>query len=228
MRVHVLQHVPFEDIGSMAEWFQQRGAQLSYTRFYEVGAQLPEPGGFDLIVAMGGPMSVNDEATLPWLVAEKAFLRAAIASEVAVLGVCLGAQLIASALAAQVYPNEVAEIGWFPVWRADAVDEACFLFPERIELLHWHGETFALPEGASLLASSEACRHQAFQLGRRVIGLQCHPEMTPQIVADLLDECADELRPGTWVQTPEQLAASAAAYVPGNVLIARLLDYLVG
>lgn len=228
MRVQVLQHVPFEGVGSMADWFQARGADVRYTRFFEADAQLPEPASCDLIVAMGGPMSVNDEAELPWLIAEKAFLREAIEAGVAVLGVCLGAQLIASALGARVHPNPVAEIGWFPLWRAESVGDDCFVFPDRVELLHWHGETFELPAGATLLASSEACRHQAFQLGRRVIGLQCHPEMTPQIVADLLAECADELRPGQWVQTPERLAAEPRTYVPGNVLMARLLDYLLG
>lgn len=228
MHVHILQHVPFEGIGSMAGWFQARGCTLHYTRFFESDARLPEPESCDLIVAMGGPMSVNDEAELPWLIEEKAFLRQAIETGVSVLGICLGAQLIASALGARVQPNAVAEIGWFPVWRAESVDEGCFVFPDRIELLHWHGETFALPEGASLLASSEACRHQAFQVGRRVIGLQCHPEMTPRIVADLLDEYASEVRPGRWVQTPEQLAAEPRRYVPGNVLMARLLDYLLG
>lgn len=228
MRVHVLQHVPFEDIGSMAEWFRQRGAQLSYTRFYEADAQLPEPAGFDLIVAMGGPMSVNDEAALPWLVAEKAFLRAAIASEVAVLGVCLGAQLIASALGARVQPNDEVEVGWFPVWRADALDEACFVFPPRVELLHWHGETFALPAGATLLASSAACRNQAFQLGRRVIGLQCHPEMTPEIVSDLLAEFGAELQPGRWVQGAAELAAvPAERYRAAQELMSDVLAYLL-
>lgn len=228
MRVQVLQHVPFEGVGSMADWFQARSADVRYTCFFEADAQLPEPASCDLIVAMGGPMSVNDEAELPWLIAEKAFLREAIEAGVAVLGVCLGAQLIASALGARVHPNPVAEIGWFPLWRAESVGDDCFVFPDRVELLHWHGETFELPAGATLLASSEACRHQAFQLGRRVIGLQCHPEMTPQIVADLLTECADELRPGQWVQTPERLAAEPRTYVPGNVLMARLLDYLLG
>lgn len=228
MRVHVLQHVPFEGIGSMAEWFRQRGAQLSYTRFFEADAQLPELAGFDLIIAMGGPMSVNDEATLPWLVAEKAFLRRAIANEVAVLGVCLGAQLIASALGARVQPNDEVEIGWFPVWRADAVDEACFTFPPRVELLHWHGETFALPADATLLASSEACRNQAFQIGRRVIGLQCHPEMTPEIVSDLLDEFGADLQPGRWVQTTAQLAATPAErYRVAQGLMSDVLTYLL-
>ena len=227
MHVQVLQHVPFEGVGSMADWFQARGATLHYTRFYEADARLPDPASCDLIVAMGGPMSVNDESELPWLIEEKAFLRQAIENGVPVLGICLGAQLIASALGARVQPNTVVEIGWFPVWRAESVGEGCFVFPDRIELLHWHGETFALPEGARLLACSEACRHQAFQLGRRVIGLQCHPEMTPAIIADLLDACADELRPGPWVQTPAQLAGEPRSYLPGNVLMTRVLDYLL-
>ncbi len=227
MHVQVLQHVPFEGVGSMADWFQTRGATLHYTRFYEADARLPDPASCDLIVAMGGPMSVNDESELPWLIEEKTFLRQAIEQGVPVLGICLGAQLIASALGARVQPNAQAEIGWFPVWRAASVGEGCFVFPDRIELLHWHGETFELPAGATLLASSEACPHQAFQLGRRVIGLQCHPEMTPAIVADLLDACADELRPGPWVQTPAQLAGEPRSYLPGNVLMAQVLDYLL-
>ncbi|TRO45170.1 type 1 glutamine amidotransferase [Pseudomonas sp. ALS1279] len=227
MHVQVLQHVPFEGVGSMADWFQTRGATLHYTRFYEADARLPDPASCDLIVAMGGPMSVNDESELPWLIEEKTFLRQAIEQGVPVLGICLGAQLIASALGARVQPNAQAEIGWFPVWRAASVGEGCFVFPDRIELLHWHGETFELPAGATLLASSEACPHQAFQLGRRVIGLQCHPEMTPAIVADLLDACADELRPGPWVQTPAQLAGEPRSYLPGNVLMTRVLDYLL-
>ena len=227
MHVQVLQHVPFEGVGSMADWFQTRGATLHYTRFYEADARLPDPASCDLIVAMGGPMSVNDESELPWLIEEKTFLRHAIEQGVPVLGICLGAQLIASALGARVQPNAQAEIGWFPVWRAASVGEGCFVFPDRIELLHWHGETFELPAGATLLASSEACPHQAFQLGRRVIGLQCHPEMTPAIVADLLDACADELRPGPWVQTPAQLAGEPRSYLPGNVLMTRVLDYLL-
>ncbi|WP_457977638.1 gamma-glutamyl-gamma-aminobutyrate hydrolase family protein [Ectopseudomonas composti] len=227
MHVQVLQHVSFEGVGSMAEWFQARGAAVHYTRFFEADARLPDPASCDLIVAMGGPMSVNDEAELPWLIEEKAFLRQAIEQGIPVLGICLGAQLIASALGARVQPNAQAEIGWFPVWRAESVGEGYFVCPDRVELLHWHGETFDLPEGARLLASSEACRHQAFQLGQRVIGLQCHPEMTPVIVTDLLAECANELQPGPWVQTPAQLAAEPRTYLPGNVLMARVLDYLL-
>src|SRR5690606_30657296 len=106
------QHVPFEGLGSMGPWLVRRKAEITFTRFFE-SPSLPDLSGMDLVIAMGGPMSVNDEAALPWLVHEKSFLRAAIGQGVPVLGICLGAQLIASALGAQVYPGPHREIGWF-------------------------------------------------------------------------------------------------------------------
>lgn len=227
MRVQVLQHLAIEDIGGMAPWFEARGASLTYTRFYEPDYRLPALDGLDLVVVMGGPMSVNDEAELPWLVEEKAFLRQVVEAGIPLLGVCLGAQLIASALGARVGPLPRLEIGWFPVTARPVEDESLFAFPERITLLHWHGETFDLPEGAVLLASSDACAHQAFQLGRRVIGLQCHPEMTPEAVDDLLEDCDHQLPVDTWVQSAEYLATvDAAQYAPGHALIYRVLAFL--
>lgn len=227
MRVQVLQHFAAEDIGAMAPWFKARGARLGYTRFFEPGARLPAVGELDLIVVMGGPMSVNDEAELPWLVEEKRFLREAIAAGVAVLGICLGGQLIASALGAAVRANPEPEVGWFPITAQAGGRSDVFAFPARINVLHWHGETFDLPPGAVLLASSEACAHQAFQIGRRVIGLQCHPEMTPEIVAALLEDSGQTLAAGPWVQPAPVLASvEATTYAPGHALIACLLDYL--
>lgn len=226
MKVQVLQHVPCEDIGSMAGWFAEHGTQLDYTRFYQADAHLPPLAGLDLVVVMGGPMSVNDEAELPWLVEEKRFLRAAIDAGIAVLGICLGAQLIASALGARVSANAQAEIGWFPVCSMPDARQG-FVFPASVRLFHWHGETFELPAGALHLARSAACAHQAFQFGRRVIGLQCHPEMTAPIVADLLAEFAADLQPGTWVQSAAELAATPVEqYIPGQQLIAQVLEYL--
>lgn len=229
MKVHVLQHVPFEGIGHMQEWLTARGAEIEVTRFYLPDARLPDPAACDLVIAMGGPMSVNDEAELPWLVEEKGFIRAAIAAGVPVLGICLGAQLIASALGARVYGNGQAEIGWFPLEAiAQPESDDCFRFPAHFSALHWHGETFELPAGARHLAASAACRNQAFQLGRRVIGLQFHPEITRAIVAELLEECAGELVPGPYVQSPAQLAAiPEEAYREGHRLIEALLAYLL-
>ena len=225
MNVHVLQHVPFEDIGSMSAWFRECGVKPAYTRFFEDPA-LPGPEGLDLVVAMGGPMSVNDEAEFPWLAAEKRFLREVVGRGVPALGICLGAQLVASALGSRVHKNPVKEIGWFPV-EATPGAEGTFAFPDRHDVFHWHGETFDLPDGAVLLARSEACGNQAFQLGRHVIGMQFHLETTPRCVQALIEHCGDELAPGPYIQSrSEMLAVPAETYEKVNRLMGRALEYL--
>lgn len=226
MKVQVLQHVPFEDIGSMRAWFATRGAELQYTRFFE-NPGLPDPAGLDLIVAMGGPMSVNDEEIHPWLRDEKRFLRETIEQGVPVLGICLGAQLIANALGADVYPNTQKEIGWFPIEGID-VPEGRFRFPERSEVFHWHGETFDLPQNAVQLAYSAACKNQAFQIGERVIALQFHLETTPESADSIITNCRDELvADAPYIQSESELRNTpAAAYTAINRLMEQVLAYL--
>lgn len=153
MRAHYFQHVPFEGLGSVQAWLVANGYQITATRFYEF-SELPDLEQIDLLVVMGGPMSVNDEAIYPWLVAEKSFIRTAVQSGKRVLGVCLGAQLIASALGARVYPNAQKEIGWFPIQGIASSERVPFCFPSVIEVFHWHGETFDLPPAQ--FASPEA------------------------------------------------------------------------
>jgi GMP synthase-like glutamine amidotransferase len=226
MNVHVLQHVPFEDIGSMASWLNERGAVLSYTRFFE-DPTLPKLKGLDLIIAMGGPMSVNDEPDLAWLRPEKQFVREAVARAVPVLGVCLGAQLIASALGSRVYPNPKKEIGWFQIEATPAPGDA-FRFPEKCTVFHWHGETFDLPSGAVRLARSAACENQAFQIGRHVMGLQFHLETTPESAGAILDHCKDELvPPGPFIQTESEFREiPGTAYAAINGLMGKVLSYM--
>ena len=225
MKAHILQHVPFEDIGSMASWLDERGAEVNYTRFFE-GAALPQMKNLDLVIAMGGPMSVNDESSLPWLRPEKQFIRDAAEKGVPVLGVCLGAQLIASAHGARVYRNRYKEIGWYPI-EATPGPADTFRFPEKCTVFHWHGETFDLPSGAVRLAKSAACENQAFQIGRHVIGLQFHLETTPKSAKAILDNCADELVPGPYVQTASEMrAVKDTAYAEINGLMAGVLSYL--
>ena len=225
MKVHVLQHVPFEGIGSMASWLAERNAAISSTRFFE-NPVLPIPEGLDLVIAMGGPMSVNDEATLPWLRPEKEFVRAAVAHGVPVIGICLGAQLIASALGARVYRNAAKEIGWVPI-RATAGGADTFCFPEQCTVFYWHGETFDLPAGAVRLAQSAACQNQAFQFKRHVIGLQFHLETTPESAGAILDNCGAELVPGPYVQTEAELRqVTAGAYAGINRLMGEVLSYV--
>jgi GMP synthase-like glutamine amidotransferase len=226
MKVHVFQHVPFEDIGSMRPWLTERGADITYTRFF-AGDAVPALAGVDLLIVMGGPMSVNDEAELPWLIAEKRAVREAVGRELPVLGICLGAQLIASALGARVYRNPVKEIGWHPIRGVDG-GPAAYRFPAECPVFHWHGETFDLPSGSMRLAESVACANQAFQIGRHVIGLQFHLETTPESAGQLLDQCRDELIEAPYIQREEAMrAAPAARYQAINRLMGEVLGYLL-
>ena len=225
MKVHVFQHAPFEDLGSIRSWLDQRGAEISYTRWF-AGDQAPALDAIDMLIAMGGPMSVNDEEKLPWLKDEKQAVRDAIARDIPVLGICLGAQLIANALGARVYRNPVKEIGWFPI-QALPRSERAFGFPSECTVFHWHGETFDLPEGATLLARSEVCEHQAFQLKRNVIGLQFHLEMTPDSALAMIENCRDELVPGPYVQSETELRAiPTSQYEAVNELMSEVLAHL--
>ena len=225
MKVHVFQHAPFESLGSIRFWLDQRGAEITYTRCY-AGDRVPAIDDFDMLIAMGGPMSVNDEAELPWLKDEKLALRDAIERDVPVLGVCLGAQLIASALGARVYRSAEKEIGWFPIQALPG--SGSFDFPAECSVFHWHGETFDLPEGATLLARSEACEHQAFQIKQNVIGLQFHLEMTPDSTLAMIENCRHELVPDRYVQSEAELrAVPTSRYETANELMDQVLAHLV-
>lgn len=225
MKVHVLQHVPFEGIGSMEPWLAAQQATIGYTRFYEPWS-LPDTAGLDLIIAMGGPMSVNDEAELPWLSNEKRFIREAIQRGVPVLGICLGAQLIASALGASVYAGRQREIGWFDIEATPGTDDG-FLFPAHSTVFHWHGETFDLPKGAIRLARSAVCENQAFQFRQNVIGLQFHLETTPESMGAIVANCRHELVESTYVQSEATIrSVPPIAYARINRLMADVLNYL--
>jgi GMP synthase-like glutamine amidotransferase len=226
MKVHVLQHVAFEGIGSMEPWLTERGADIRYTRFFE-NDPLPDLGAVDLLIVMGGPMSVNDEADFPWLKLEKQIIREAVERDIRVLGVCLGAQLIANALRSRVYPNTVKEIGWFPIQGVHE-GEGAFRFPSECTVLHWHEETFDLPRGAVRLARSVGCDNQAFQWNRHVIGLQFHLEMTADGARSIVENCRNELVTGSYIQSAREiLETPATRYRAINQLMSDVLEYLV-
>jgi GMP synthase-like glutamine amidotransferase len=225
MRTHVLQHVEFENTGAISAWMKSRNATVTYTRFF-AGDLLPKIDGLDCIVIMGGPMSVNDEMKFPWLHSEKDFIRYAHERGIPMIGICLGAQLIAGAFGARVYGNTHKEIGWFPVTSVPS-KENTFRFPERFPAFHWHGETFDLPEGSVHLARSAGCNHQAFQIGNNVIGVQFHLETTPDSARRLVENCRDELRVGRYIQSEKQiLEYPASGYDEIHGLMDRLLSYI--
>jgi GMP synthase-like glutamine amidotransferase len=226
MRAHVLQHVPFEDVGSMADWLSGRHAVTTYTRFH-ASPQLPGLDGIDLVIVMGGPMSVNDTHAHPWLVSEQAFIKEAVERGTAVIGVCLGAQAIAAALGARVFPNACKEIGWFPVEAVPVEGNDALALPVRFDAFHWHGETFDLPPGAVHLARSAACEHQAFQFGRNVIGLQFHLETTPESAGQLIEHCRAELVNEPCIQSEDVMRSTARhVYERTNALMAQVLEYV--
>ncbi len=228
MRIHWLQHVPFEGLGRIEEWGLENGHELSCTRLYKE-EPLPRQDEFQVLVIMGGPMGVHDDEEHPWLSREKAFIQASIQEKKPVIGICLGAQLLALVMGAQVRANLEKEIGWFPVRRADSIPESLVdILPVEQVVFHWHGDTFSLPDKAVRLYSSAACENQAFVWGDRVIGLQFHLETTPESVALLSANCGDELVEDRWIQREDELAAVGSdEYITINKVVVGLMDYLV-
>jgi len=227
MNLHYLQHVPFEGLGSIEDWVRRRGHTLSATQLY-LDAPLPAVETLDLLLVLGGSMSIYQEANYPWLTAEKRFIEQAIAAGRRVLGVCLGAQLIADVLGAKVYANTDKEIGWFQV-EATQVASSNSLFaslPRRIEAFHWHGDTFDIPAGAVHAARSTGCTNQAFVYDERVVGLQFHLEMTPASAQQIIAHCADEIVEGRYIQTPQAMLADARRFDNINCAMHQLLDRL--
>lgn len=224
MRVHYLQHVPFEDAGNIAVWASERGHTLTRTRL-DLGEPLPSPDALDWLAVMGGPMNVYEHDLYPWLAREKEFLRETIDRGVPVLGVCLGAQLAADVLGARITRNAQKEIGWFPAWlTAEAASSSIFnTFPQQFLPFHWHGDTFAIPPGAAPIARSEACANQAFQWNR-VVGLQFHLDYSAASIELMLRHCANELDGGPSVQKPEQMLVQPKRIEDTRRLLFQLLD----
>ncbi|MDD4653549.1 MAG: type 1 glutamine amidotransferase [Methanothrix sp.] len=224
MRIHYIQHVPFEDLANIDSWAGFRGHDLSRTLLFS-DEKLPEMDHFDWLIIMGGPMNIYEDEKYPWLAREKEFIRQAIASDKIVLGICLGAQLIADVLGSSVRKNEYREIGWFPVsLTEEGISSPIFsVLPDRFVALHWHGDTFGIPPGAVRIAESRACKNQAFIKGK-AIGLQFHLESSRDSIDHLLENCADELTEGPFVQSQKDLSAHPERLSQIQDLMEKLLD----
>jgi len=226
MKMAVLQHVPFEGPAAIADWAAARKIGVTVRHLYR-GDPLPDLSEFDMLTVMGGPMSANDERILPWLAPEIARVGDAIASDKVVLGVCLGAQIIAKALGAKVYEGAQKEIGWFPV-HAEAAHALFEGLPGEFMAFHWHGETFDLPAGAERLASTPLTPNQAFAVGKKVLGLQFHMEATKESVSALIENAANEIGAGAYEHQPDAIRAGIGHCVLLRKHLDRILDNWAG
>lgn len=211
--VRIFMHAAGEGPGYLGIMLGRARVPHRIVRVFD-GAPVPASlDGIAGLVFLGGPMSVNDP--LPWIEPELALIRAALAAEVPVLGLCLGAQLIAKAMGGTVGPNPVPEIGWLPVERLPGASEAWFSgLPARFDAYHWHGETFSLPSGAALLMSSGACAHQGFELGS-ALAFQCHLEMTAPMVRDWAASLPPDAPSSATEETADQMCADLDERVAG-------------
>jgi len=230
MRIHYLQHVFFEGPGVIADYAASGAHSLTATRLFE-GEKLPDVHEVDLLVVMGGPMNIYEEDKYPWLIEEKRFILEVIHAGKPVLGICLGAQLIADLLGAPVFPGDFREIGWFPIFLTDEARQTdiAAVFSGEFPVFHWHGDTFAIPEGAVHLALSPACKNQAFIYGNRILALQFHLESTPESIKALVENCGDEIVEGRYVQSAAEMLSPPMGYFRRiNHAMYGILDQLLG
>jgi len=218
MNIHYLQHVAFENPAYILDWAKEFNHSVSSTHFYDKDYQLPSLDSIDMLVVMGGPMNIYEETEYPYLVEEKKFIKGAIESGKSVLGICLGAQLIADVLGGKVIKNDVKEIGWIPVTSYNM-----HFFPSQFVPLHWHGDTFTLPEECEVIASSKDCENQAFLYQDKVVGLQFHLETNEDSLNAIIQNCKDELSHEGNIMSEEEMFAWAKKRIPENNKIIRFI-----
>jgi GMP synthase-like glutamine amidotransferase len=227
MRLHYLQHVSFEDPTYILTWAKQNHHSITQTLLFK-NESFPLMDDFDMLIIMGGPMGVHDQKEFPWLSREFKFITQAMAAHKKILGICLGAQILAHILGAKVTKNKFKEIGWFEVTKTESGKSSALLkdIPETFNAFHWHGDTFDLPSGAQHLAVSRACFHQAFSYGKDILGLQFHLESTRNSINKLIKNCKTELVDGPFIQRLEILL-DRNPLMQSNQLMDRVIQNLI-
>ncbi|AKB73958.1 GMP synthase (glutamine-hydrolyzing) [Methanosarcina lacustris Z-7289] len=233
MKIHCLQHLKNETYGNIETWVSLKGHSLTKTLLYEKPV-FPEPEEFDMLLIMGGTMSVYQEKEFPWLKPEKEFVKKVIDTGKPVLGSCFGAQMIAEVLGGKVTRNRFKEIGWHRVKalageKPNNVSEISSelpadLFPEFTAFM-WHGDTFDIPAGAVRLFESEACPNQGFIYRGNIIGLQFHPEADRRWIRNLIEDSGHELVEGKFIQSEEETLGNKYLLENSQQIAFSLMDW---
>lgn len=226
MKIQVLQHSALNTLGTIEEYAKIKNHPLESTRFYKT-RNPPALDSFDLLIIMGGPMGIYDYEENPWLIYEKAFIKQAIEAGKPVLGICLGAQLLADVLSARVYENENREMGWCSVKavrKEENKPEFLEGLPEEITVFHWHARTFDLPEGAEHLFRSEGCKNQGFIFNSRVVALQFHPEVHEERVESMIGRFGREIGEGPFIQRKEEMVGQEKYLASTKEFMFTVLD----
>ena len=228
MRAHCIMHVPFEGPGLIEDWFRLKKIDLKIWHLYE-DVLLPDPDEIDFLLIMGGPMNIYEHELYPWLSAEKRLLRDCLALGVKMLGICLGAQLLADTCGSMIKRCSEREIGWFPISINKAIQSHTLFrdMPDIINAFHWHGETFDIPKDSIRIGSSDNCRNQGFLFNDHVLGLQFHLEITPRLLEGLIINGSHELKKADFVQTADEMSAGLSNQNTNRELLFGLLDKLL-
>jgi len=226
MRIHTIIHAPFEKAGIIESWALNQGYDLSSTHTYK-GEKLPDVSAIDFLIVMGGPQSPTKLDKYPYLRDEITLTKQVIDQNKAVLGVCLGAQIIGESLGAKTERSPNKEIGVYPIQltKDGECDPIFKAFPQSFDVMHWHNDMPGMPEGAVLLAYSEGCPRQVIRYGDRVYGLQCHMEMTNELVKGMTEHCAEDLKSGKYIQETKKLLANDLSEINRKMIF--ILDHLV-
>lgn len=230
MQVFIFQHVEFEGPGAILPYLQSKGHEVHIVRLY-AGDKIPHEDDVDFAILMGGPMSVLDEARYPYFMKEKELCRDMVQMGKPILGICLGAQMIACAFGAAIKKNPEKEIGWYPITLNEKFSRELHL-PSSINVFHWHGETFNIPDVAEPFASSQACKNQAFMLGS-AIALQFHLEATLDSMESMLNNGSKEIESSVaqgckFVQNADEIRKFSKQNKDiANDVLAKILDYML-
>lgn len=226
MKIHCIRHEPFEGLAYIEDWIREMNFPLSYTHTFR-NEEFPEINSFDLLIVMGGTVSVYEEDKFTWLRKEKQCIRESIKAGKSILGICLGAQLVANVLHAKVYLGAKSEIGWFPLKFDIEARRLLPFLPKEETVFHWHGDTFDIPHGAVNIGSSDTTPHQGFIYNNKIIALQFHCEMTPTSLENIVQGTSSELSiTGPSVQSKNEIMANNMRCSGNNRIIKHILEYL--